>query len=152
MITRVPVYVAHPLNAPTAAERDANRARASRWVAWLAERYLVAPVADWILLAGQWPETADWRAVGLAIDRVLVELCGTIVLCGPRVSPGMQFEAGWAKTIIDLTGPWTIDCEFGFSTQTFDGGLTEPRNPDDARAEIDVRMAAGGIERAVRGG
>ena len=104
MADRRPVYVAHPLNAPTAAEREQNRARAARWVAWLADRYLVAPVADWILLAGEWPETPERRAVGLEIDRRLVELCGTIVLVGRRVSDGMRFEASWARERVDLTG------------------------------------------------
>jgi hypothetical protein len=101
---RVPVYVAHCLNAPTAEERESNRREAARWVAWLAGRYLVAPVADWILLAGEWPETPEHRSTGLAIDRVLVELVARIVLVGPRVSEGMRFESGWSKTVVDLTG------------------------------------------------
>ncbi len=142
MADRVPCYVAHPLNAPTEAEREANRARASRWVAWLAERYLVAPVADWILLAGQWPETAEWRAVGLQIDRALVELCGTIVLVGPRVSEGMGFESSWAKRRIDLTG-----LSDDAPTADYLRALCGFPLAVDVLRELDARMLAGGIAR-----
>lgn len=131
---RVPAYIAHPLNAPTPEERYENIARAERWVCWLAERYLIAPVASWTTLGKFWPETPECRAEGLTIDRVLVELCGTIVLVGPRVSPGMQFEAGWARTVIDLTA---LQCE--------DCGLTRPCIAH--LAETDRRMDWGGIAR-----
>lgn len=143
-VIRRTVYVAHPLNAPTAGLREQNRERAQWWVGWLAKRYLVAPVADWILLAGEWPETPDCRAAGLAIDRVLVELCGTIVLVGPRVSDGMRFEASWAKTVVDLTGIFEMapDGWCGLAMYCADNTAL------DGLAEIDSRMAAAGIERA----
>lgn len=143
MPDRVPVYVAHQLNAPTAAERDANRARATRWVAWLADRYLVAPVADWILLAGEWPETPELRATGLEIDRRLVELCGTIVLVGPRVSPGMVFESTWSSLRIDLTG-----LSDDAPTEEYLRTLCGDALAVEALRALDARMAAGGIERA----
>jgi len=95
----VPVYVAHPLGEGQA--RDANRARASFWVAWLSERYFVAPVCTWITLAELWDESR--RDMGLEIDRALVELVGTVVLCGDHVSPGMRLEAQWGERVIDLT-------------------------------------------------
>lgn len=99
MTDLVPVYVAHPLGEGQA--RDANRARASFWVAWLSERYFVAPVCTWLTLAELWDESR--RDMGLEIDRALVELVGTVVLCGDHVSPGMRLEAQWGERVIDLT-------------------------------------------------
>ncbi|TAK10585.1 MAG: hypothetical protein EPO32_14740 [Anaerolineae bacterium] len=102
MTARRPVYVAHPLNAPTAEERESNRARAARWVAWLADRYLLSPVADWVVLSGVWTE--DRRETGLECDRALVALVGTVIAVGPRMSDGMRLEAGWARVAVDMTG------------------------------------------------
>jgi hypothetical protein len=98
-MTLISVYVAHPLGAGP--DRENNRRRAAVWVAWLAERYFVAPVCSWITLAEVWPETQ--RDLGLEVDRALVEFCGRVVLVGDRVSPGMQCEARWAMEVIDLT-------------------------------------------------
>lgn len=100
MSARIPIYVSHPLGG--GADRDRLRAQAAAWVAWLARRYRIAPVADWIILAGQWDESM--REDGLECDRALVELVGLVVLCGPRVSPGMALEAGWARRVADLSG------------------------------------------------
>jgi len=136
---RRPVYVAHPLNAPTAEEREQNRQRAARWCAWLSRRYLIAPVADWIVLSSQWDETAENRAMGLEIDRVLVELCGTIVLVGPRISDGMRFEAEWARVVVDLTGLLS-DAPQAYASAGFVLGPIWPEI-------IDERMAAAGIGR-----
>jgi len=97
-------YIAHPLG--QGEDREKNRARASRWVSWAA-RQGVAPVADWIILAGEWPETDENRALGLAIDCALVERCNELWLVGGRISPGMAIEAEHAKkrgrTVVDLT-------------------------------------------------
>jgi hypothetical protein len=95
----VPVYVAHPLG--SGYDRETNRERAAAWVGWLADRYYVAPVCTWITLAEVWPETM--RDTGLEVDRALVEMVGTVVLCGDHVSPGMRLEAQWGERVIDLT-------------------------------------------------
>lgn len=88
------VYIAHPLGAGPG--REFNRRRASRWVAWAAEQG-VAPVADWIILSGQWDEAR--REQGLDIDMALVERCDEVWLVGGRISPGMALEADKARLI-----------------------------------------------------
>lgn len=87
------IYVAHPLGAEV--DREENRSKASRWVAFVGELGY-APVADWIILSGQWDETHRHR--GLAIDFALIQRCDEVWLFGPRVSPGMQLEKEYAQT------------------------------------------------------
>lgn len=87
------VYVAHPLSGP---DQEANRERAARWCAWVALQGC-APVADWIILTGQWSETEENRARGLAIDVTLVKRCDEVWLVGGRVSSGMAIEADAAR-------------------------------------------------------
>jgi hypothetical protein len=89
------VYIAHPLGAGP--DRETNRAKASRWVAWAADQG-VAPVADWVILSGQWTE--DRRTEGLAIDCALIGRCDELWLVGGRISPGMQIEAAWARNVV----------------------------------------------------
>jgi hypothetical protein len=100
------VYIAHPLNAATDEEREANRANAARWCAWAAMVQRVAPVADWIVLSGVLSEEQG-REQGLKIDCALLERCDEVWLCGGRVSPGMQVEADHARKagipVCDLT-------------------------------------------------
>jgi hypothetical protein len=76
--------------------REANRWRASRWCAWAA-RQGVSPVATWIVLSGQWGESPENRALGLACDLAAVERCDEVWLVGGRVSPGMRAEAAHAE-------------------------------------------------------
>lgn len=90
------VYVAHPLNAPTEAERNANIARAARWCAW-AFKSGYAPVADWIVLASQLDES--WREQGLRADCALIKRCDELWLVGGRVSEGMRIEAAAARLV-----------------------------------------------------
>jgi hypothetical protein len=98
------VYIAHPLG--SGPERELNRQRAAKWVAWAA-RQGVAPVADWIILSGEWSETPENRERGLLIDCALVALCDEVWLVGGRVSTGMQIEADAARCagrrVVDLT-------------------------------------------------
>jgi len=99
------VYIAHPLG--QGPERETNRARAARWSAWAALQGY-APIADWIILSGQWPETEELRARGLAIDVALVQRSDELWLVGGRVSPGMAIEADAAREagipVLDKTG------------------------------------------------
>lgn len=100
------VYIAHPLNALTEADRAANRGNASRWCAWAAMAKGVAPIADWVVLSSVLSE-AEGRERGLIIDCALIERCDEIWLVGGRVSPGMQVEVDHAKhhgkPVVDLT-------------------------------------------------
>jgi hypothetical protein len=86
------VYIAHPLGG--GADRDANIANAARWVVWAADRG-VAPVADWLIIAGGWDESK--RARGLQIDEALINRCDEVWLCGVRVSAAMAHEAAYAR-------------------------------------------------------
>jgi hypothetical protein len=101
------VYIAHQLSAPTREGIDKNRANAARWVAWLAREFRIAPVADWIVLSGEWSETAENRALGLEIDKQLVRRCDEMWLVGGLVSTGMLEEMAVAQraelAIHDLT-------------------------------------------------
>jgi hypothetical protein len=98
------VYIAHPLGDGPMRER--NRRNASRWVAWIAQHFDVAPVADWIILSEYWDESMRLR--GLAIDGALVRRCYIIILVGGRISNGMQYEIDVAREdgihVVDLTG------------------------------------------------
>lgn len=94
------VYIAHRLSAPTREGIEANRARASRWVAWAA-RQGVSPCATWIVLTGQWDETPENRELGMACDFAEIESCHEIWICGQaedlEKSTGMQAEKAHAK-------------------------------------------------------
>ena len=99
------VYMAHPLGAGD--DRERNRENAARWMAWLVDTFGVAVIADWIVLSGEWPETAANRERGLAFDMALVGRCDEVWLVGGRVSEGMAMEAARAielgKRVVDLT-------------------------------------------------
>ncbi|HEX9772554.1 MAG TPA: DUF4406 domain-containing protein [Steroidobacteraceae bacterium] len=100
-------YIAHQLGAPTVAEMEANRKNAELWLAWIAYHFDVAPVASWISLSRQWPESEKLRKRGLEIDCVLIRRCDEIWLVGGRISDGMRIEMDAARdagvVVIDLT-------------------------------------------------
>ena len=102
MIPLRPAYIAHRLG--SGPDRADNVKAAAHWVAWLTERYCIEPVCPWIVLASVWPETM--RDLGLAVDRAAVERTGLMIACGekPGLSAGMQAEASWATTVVDITG------------------------------------------------
>jgi len=98
------IYVAAPLGAGP--DREQNRQNAAKWCAWVA-RLGHAPLADWIILSGQFDETPENRAMGLAIDQALVCRADEVWLVGGRISEGMIIEAKearqWALPVYDLT-------------------------------------------------
>ncbi len=102
-MSRRPVYLAHPLNAPTREGIEANRKSAAQWAAFLAVNFDVAPECSWIVLTGELEETDENRARGLACDLVLVEQCRELVMVGPRVSYGMRLEA--THMVVEVGGP-----------------------------------------------
>ena len=121
-------YIAHPLG--HGEDRERNRANAQKWCAYLAEHHGIAPVADWILLSGEWTE--DKRELGLTIDKALIERCDEVWMVGGRVSPGMQIEADHAralgKPVRDLT------C-FGYEAFVCDElDELDERNPSHTKA------------------
>jgi hypothetical protein len=99
-------YLAHPLG--RGPDREQNRQNAMTWLAWLTEAFSdVAFVADWILLAGLWPETPARRVRGLKIDLALLSRCDEIWLVGGRVTEGMRIELTHAMErglkVVDMT-------------------------------------------------
>jgi hypothetical protein len=100
------VYVAHPLG-PDGPDREVNRKNASRWVGWLALHFEIAPIADWIILSGEWSETEENRKRGLAVDKRLVVRADEVWLVGGRISEGMKIESETARAlgrpVVDLT-------------------------------------------------
>ncbi len=99
------VYIAHPLGADRAT-RESNRAAAAKWVAWAGDQD-VCPMASWIILSGEWPESDEYRAKGLSLDFAQILRCDEVWLCGPRVSAGMVLERKFAEAqgipVRDLT-------------------------------------------------
>ena len=118
------VYVAHQLG--SGADRDANRASASEWAGWIARTFNVAVSCDWIVLSGQWPETPENRALGIAADLEMVSRADEVWCVGPRMSPGMREEAMYAsragKTIRDFTGIANRNSIKGYLRLTMDAG------------------------------
>lgn len=97
-LVRVPVYyVAHPVSGDVVA----NLARARAWLAWLVS--VVPDVAfsmPWMpyveALDDKGPDDPN-RVRGLRDDVAMVERCDGILLCGDRVSAGMQLELDTAR-------------------------------------------------------
>lgn len=100
------VYIAHPLGAEPGT-RVRNRAAAAKWVAWAGDLG-TCPMASWITLSGEWPETDEYRAKGLSIDFAQIRRCDELWLCGIEVSEGMAMERDFAASqsicVVDLTG------------------------------------------------
>lgn len=107
-MSRLVVYVAHPLNAPTREGIEANLREGALWCAWLAEHFEIAPVAPWIHMAQVLDETPENRAMGLECDLATIAVCHELWMVGPRISSGMLLEAQEAfargKPVRDLTG------------------------------------------------
>lgn len=85
-MTKRIVYIAHPLGIN---ERNANRAKAAKWVEFAIDMGYV-PIADWIIISSVIGE--ERRDEMLEIDKRLISLCDELWLCGPEVSPGMKIE------------------------------------------------------------
>lgn len=89
--TYVPVfYVAHPVGGDV----NANLARMKRWFAFLVENEpAVAFSVPWLTYVEVLEESIPGnRARGLRDDVAMVRKCDGIVLCGGRISSGMQLE------------------------------------------------------------
>ena len=87
-------YVAHPVGAPTVEGVLANLERAERWLRWLIlYEPDIAFSMPWLpYLRVLSDADAAMRARGLRDDCAMVARCDGIVLCGGRVSDGMQQE------------------------------------------------------------
>jgi hypothetical protein len=96
----IAIYIAHQYGGD-----PANRAAAAKWCAFFASLGY-APIADWIVLTGEWSE--ERRLDGLAIDCELIERSDVVVQVGPTISDGMNVESGHADHIgvpvVDFVG------------------------------------------------
>lgn len=97
-------YLAHPVSGET------SPARALRWLAWAAAQTPdVAVIAPWLahICAGADDSDPAMRARYLEHDLRVVRRCDAIILCGGRVSSGMQLEMTEAIAVgvrvLDLT-------------------------------------------------
>jgi hypothetical protein len=105
-MTRLVVYVAHPLGAPDAAGLRANLERAMRWLTWLRRTFPETTfIAPWIaaVLAGEDDSDPAQREAGLVDAVAVIRIVHGVVLCGGRVSTGMQRERLAAMRTWDLT-------------------------------------------------
>lgn len=104
-------YLAHPVGAATAREVSANIQRALRWLAWVRrEEPKACVIAPWIaaILAGEDDADPKQRERGLVDAELVASVCDGIVLCGGRVSSGMQREI----TAVTRAGGQVVDLTF----------------------------------------
>ena len=104
------LYLAHPLGSDV----DNNAARAVRWLAWLMEREpehtIIAPWLPFVNVFRLRGEAAATDTGHPFRERVMcdnlasVKRCDGVVLCGGRISPGMQQEVDAAQP-----GDWIFD-------------------------------------------
>jgi hypothetical protein len=88
----------------------ANLSRAKRWLKWLQDEHaddaVIAPYLTWCELYDD--ADAEQRARGLRRSLLAMTRCDELVLCGGRMSAGMQREKGSAITgriaVTDLLG------------------------------------------------
>lgn len=84
-------YVAHALG--TGPVRVDNIQRAKRWLAWLLQTYPEdAFCLPWAPYAEVLPDAVASHRRGLRDDLEILTRMDGIVLCGGRISPGMQSE------------------------------------------------------------
>lgn len=105
-MSRLVLYVAHPLGAPDRAGLEANLARAMRWLRWLRRAFPETTfVAPWIaaVLSGEDDADPAQREAGLVDADAAIPRLDGVVLCGGRISSGMGREDGRARRSWDLT-------------------------------------------------
>ncbi len=89
-------FMSHPVGAESERGVWGNLQRAARWLRWLRLRCPnVTIIAPWLgpLLAGTEDDSnAEDRERGLRDCCAVVERCDGIILCGGRISSGMQRE------------------------------------------------------------
>ena len=104
------LYLAHPVGADV----DNNAARAVRWLHWLMARESEHTIAaPWLPYCAVWKLLGDakssdtghpFRERVMRDNLAMVKRCDGVVLCGGRISPGMQREVDTAQP-----GDWIFD-------------------------------------------
>ncbi len=99
-------FMSHPVGAESERGVWGNLQRAARWLRWLRLRCPnVTIIAPWLgpLLAGTEDDSnAEDRERGLRDCCAVVERCDGIILCGGRISSGMQRELDVAISSCDV--------------------------------------------------
>lgn len=133
MTNRKIIYLAHPLG--SGPDREKNRLNAAKWAAYIAEYFDVAPSCSWVVLSSVWPETEQYRDLGIALDKQMVAQCEEIWLVGGRISVGMQIEADTAR---ELGIPIKDMTYLGYKIPTEQDPLMIPRRPDQRYRDTSV--------------
>lgn len=110
-------YVCSPLNAPTAEEIRENMIRAKNYAECVAKVIGCRAIAPHSFL----PEYLDdnnpvEREVGMKFCYSVLEICKAVVVCGDRISRGMEQEISRAKELGILVYK-LIESETGHSLQ-----------------------------------
>lgn len=86
-------YVAHPVGSDTTQGIRDNLERAQRWFRWLVQSFPDAAFTmPWLPYCLVLEETEANRERGIRDDLEALRRCDGIVLCGGRISSGMQQE------------------------------------------------------------
>jgi len=113
-MTRPLFYLAHPV----AGDVTENVARALRWLAWARKTWPHHTViAPWIasILSGDDDSNPAHRQAGIDDAITVIRYCDGIILCGPRISSGMEIEmrSGLEKSrnfmVFNLTGMLRVE-------------------------------------------
>lgn len=98
------VYMAHPV----AGDVPKNIVRGREWLRWCLETFDAAVIAPWIVECELFDEATN-RDKGLSRCVRVVAKCDALLLCGPKISEGMEMEVDAALTagltVWDITGP-----------------------------------------------
>lgn len=105
---RLVLYVAHPL----AGELEANLKNAARWLNWLRTRFPETTfIAPWIaaVWAGADDNDLNARTAGINDALAVLDRIDGCVLCGGRISSGMEQERKRSVSVYDLTSlGWSV--------------------------------------------
>lgn len=94
------VYICSPLSAPTKEERRANMEQARNYMQLASQYYCCRAVAPHAYLPELLDDSVLWeRELGLAFGMILLGKCQALLVCGNRISKGMEDEITRAKRL-----------------------------------------------------
>lgn len=98
------VYICSPLGASTLEEIQANMMKARRYMSLISEKYNCRAIAPHAILPMYLDDRIlEERALGQKFGLDLLRICKKMVVCGDRISYGMQQEIELAKRLgIDI--------------------------------------------------
>lgn len=94
------VYICSPLSAPTKEALRANMEQARNYMQLVSQSFRCRAVAPHAYLPELLDDTVLWeRKLGLAFGLILLEKCQVLLVCGNRISKGMENEITRAKKL-----------------------------------------------------